>query len=170
MTTYRDIDNFAAGGLSYGTFNPGPTSADYGRGFTNLSAAGIPSCGDAQAVPAVVSLKLTWDEIQWPGGNERKSLETGDVVEISLERDTTVVICAGHVPKPPNGQSTHVPVAVSGVIEVSTEYSATGGDNRFFNYAPLGGGDLKRLGRLLMPINGHESVLVYVTGPFHPSD
>lgn len=159
MTSYLDIDSFAAGNPAYGTFNPGPTSGSYGHGFNNLSA-GIPGCGEAQAMPVVVSYQMSWSNLITPGTNA-KSLVAGDVVTASCHGGTITFICAGHVPV---AAEVHVPIVASGTIEVSTTRMVKAKPTPEFYHINLGLKEHLLLGRLLTDIND-DRVLVYATGP-----
>ena len=104
----------------YGQYNIGPTSsAQYyeGTAFSDVHDDGTTACGQAQAMPAVVSHFTKISDLEGPDGkyNDGKSIEQGSVVLLQ----NFAAIVPGYVEK--SGSPTHVPLAVAGATMVRFE-------------------------------------------------
>ena len=119
----------------YGQYNVGPTSgAQYydGKAFVDSHDDGTTYCGQAQSMPAVVSLKLNRSDAQdintpkdqsgATAPSQRKSIELGTV--IMQEQTPFVVTSFVDTPSPQtyNNQDVFVPIAVTGATMVESKY------------------------------------------------
>lgn len=174
----NDIDQYASGRLGFGTFNPGAPTESYGQQFDNFSSVGIPGCGEAQAMPAVISMQI----LPYQLINPPSHFQAGDVVTVRLGSDLVTFICAGYVPIPARQDADiYIPMAVSGVIETNCDDILPTDDNMYCRSRYVEGNaaeanDFDRiLGKLLMPNDlkrpqPPQTTLVFVTGPISWTD
>lgn len=118
----------------YGQYNVGPTSgAQYydGKAFVDSHDDGTTYCGQAQSMPAVVSLKLSSNDVKTVKIPDVQITNSGQKTQIPIELGTVImqentpfVVTSFVETKTPSygSKDIFIPVAVTGATMVESKY------------------------------------------------
>lgn len=114
---------------SYGAYNVGPTTSQFytGEEFTDYGEDGTSHCAQAQAMPAVVPMKMKWKDLRNRDNTTlltTKGIHAGTVLKMG---DSAFVVTS-YVEKPANKKTAYIPIAVSGATMVDREDLKNGTD------------------------------------------
>lgn len=152
---------------SYGTYNPGPTTSQLYTGdeFTDYHEDGTSHCAQAQAMPAVVALRMKFKDLEDGTGaamTTEKGLPAGTVLKIG----STGFPVTSYVENPDvaaGDKETYIPVACSGATMVRCDQIEKGTDSITAGSLIATADGSKNIGiAMIDEAAGSESVMVYV--------